>query len=175
MKLSESLHKFLNARKTAANTDLIDRWAIGMETQVNVRAANGEPVSGKRTTFSDGINTWWNIRIPHGADTEPEWSDYDITWPLDLHADGIGCTGWQWQDRVSLWVAFDFDGISGHAKGVGISDEDLEKVKEAASPCPTSRPGKARAAGACICTSTSTASPRRTTPSTLRSPGVSWE
>jgi len=72
MKISESLAKFSNARKTLANASLVALWHVGMETQVNVLAGNGEPVEGKRATYSDGINTWWNIRIPHGADSEPE-------------------------------------------------------------------------------------------------------
>ena len=41
-------------------------------------------------------------------------------------------TGWDWQARRSRWLAFDFDSLTGHAKGVGISDEELEKVKQAA-------------------------------------------
>ena len=41
-------------------------------------------------------------------------------------------TGWDWQARRSRWVAFDFDSLTGHAKGVGISDEELEKVRQAA-------------------------------------------
>jgi hypothetical protein len=136
MKVSESIKDFLTARATPTNQDLVDRWHLGMETQVNVRAGDGEPVTGKKATYSDGSSTWWNIRIPHGSDGEPEWNDYVMTWPLDVHYEGIGLTGWNWQERTSKWVAFDFDGISGHAAGVGISDEDLAKVREAASSLP---------------------------------------
>jgi len=59
--VSEALCNFLHARKTPANADLIDRWSIDMETQVNVAAGNGEPVAGKRSTWSDGIDEWFNI------------------------------------------------------------------------------------------------------------------
>ena len=65
-----------------------------METQVNVAAGRGEPVAGKRNTFSDGVDQWWNIRIPRNANSDPEFRDYEMTWPLDLHAEAIGCTGW---------------------------------------------------------------------------------
>ena len=45
-------------------------------------------------------------------------------------------TGWKWTTRRSLWCAFDFDSITGHAKGIGISDEELERVKQAAMALP---------------------------------------
>ena len=45
-KLSEAILNFLRARRTPNNADLIDRWDIGMETQINVAADNGEPVDG---------------------------------------------------------------------------------------------------------------------------------
>ena len=63
-KVSEALRAFLSARKTPANADLIDRWGVQMETQVNVAAGNGEPVGGKRSTWSNGTEEWFNIRIP---------------------------------------------------------------------------------------------------------------
>ena len=134
IKVSESLRKFLNARKTPANADLIDRWSIDMETQVNV--VRGEPVAGKRNTYTDGEYEYWNIRIPKNADTEPEWPDYVIRWPFDLFAEGIGSTGWDYKDKKSRWAGYDFDNISSHAKGIGLSDEDLQKVKEAAEALP---------------------------------------
>ena len=135
-KISQSIFDFLNARKTPANSDLIDRLNIGMELQCNVAVDNGEPVEGKRSTYTDGTNEWFNFRIPHHADSEPEWKDFEIHWPLDLHAEGIGCTGWSWKEKVSKWVAFDVDSLISHAAGVGISDIDLEKVKIAAQTLP---------------------------------------
>ncbi len=131
-KVSEALCRFLQARKTPANADLIDRWSLAMETQVNVAAGDGEAVPGKRSTWSNGTDTWHSIRIPKDANSEPSWQDYNIGYPFDLHAEGIGMTGWDWQARRSRWVAFDFDSLTGHAKGVGIGDEELEKVKQAA-------------------------------------------
>jgi hypothetical protein len=91
-----------------------------METQVNVGAGEGRPVEGKRSTFTDDLNTWWTIRVPKNANSDPEWNDYNLVWALEVHADAIGSTGWNWRDRRSLWVGFDFDAIAGHAKGVGI-------------------------------------------------------
>jgi len=45
-------------------------------------------------------------------------------------------TGWDWQKRCSRFVAFDFDSLVSHAKGIGLSDDALEKIKEAASSLP---------------------------------------
>jgi hypothetical protein len=135
-KVSQSLADFLNARKTRANADLIERWSVDMETQVNVSSEGGTPVDGKRSTYTDGVNEWFQIRIPRGASSEPEWTDYEIRWPLDLHVEGIGMTGWNWKTRQSIFVGFDVDSITGHAAGVGISDKDLAAVKEAVQTLP---------------------------------------
>lgn len=136
MNVSEAIHNFLQARKTAANADLVDRWSIDLETQVNVAPGDGEPVAGKRSTWSDGITFWHNIRTPKNAATEPTWEDYNLNFPLALHAEGVGMTGWRWSNRRSLWCGFDFDAITNHAKGVGIDDAQLEKVKAAACALP---------------------------------------
>ena len=51
-KVSEAIGSFLRARATSANQDLVDRYNIGMEVQVNVSAGNGELVAGKKGTRS---------------------------------------------------------------------------------------------------------------------------
>ena len=135
-KISEAVHAFLHSRQTPANADLVARWSSEMETQLNVAVGEGEPVAGKRTTWSDGINEWFNIRIPKNAATDPTWNDYELRFPLTLHAEGIGMTGWRWTAKRSCWCGFDFDAITTHAKGIGIDDEQLEKVKHAACALP---------------------------------------
>ena len=129
--VSEALYSFLQARKTPANADLVDRWSIHMETQVNVMAGDGEPVAGKKSTWTNGSDTWHTIRIPKNAATDPTWEDYKIGYPFDLYAEGIGMTGWDWKARRSRHFGYDFDALTGHAQGIGIED-DLEKVKKAA-------------------------------------------
>lgn len=139
-KVSECITNFLRAkRENHPGRDLLERYlehGISMETQVNVAAGNGEPVAGKRATWTDGSNEWWNLRVPKGAMDAPSFSDYDLTWPLEVHAEGIGSTGWDWEQRVSRWVGFDFDALVGHAKGVGISAQDLLEVRRKASELP---------------------------------------
>ena len=98
--VSEALHKFLQARKTPANADLIDRWSIAMETQLNVAVGDGEPVEGKRSTFSNGTDTWHSIRAPKDANSEPHWEDYELRFSLTEHAEGIGITGWDWKNST---------------------------------------------------------------------------
>jgi hypothetical protein len=135
-RVSEALHNFLQARKTPANADLVDRWSIDMETQVNVAAGDGEPVAGKKSTWSNGSETWHSVRIPKNAATDPSFEDYNIGYPFDLHAEGIGMTGWDWKARLSRHVGFDFDALTGHAKGIGIDEAQLERIKEAAEALP---------------------------------------
>jgi hypothetical protein len=131
--VSEALYSFLQARKTPANADLADRCSIDMEVQVNVTPADGEPVAGKKATWTNGSDTWHAIRIPKNAATRPAWEDHRIGYPFDLYAEGIGMTGWRWRDRRSLWFGYDFDALT-HAQG--LSDEQLEKVKQAACALP---------------------------------------
>ena len=129
MKVIESIKTFLLARKSA-NADLIDRimqhWP-DLECQVNVKT--GEPVEDKKGVFTDDTGLQFhNIRIPKKANSEPEFNDYEMSFPLEEYAVGIGFTGWDWKARCSRWVGFDFDGIT-HAEG--LSDDALESVKKA--------------------------------------------
>ena len=134
-RVSEAIYNFLQARKTT-NADLVDRWSIAMECQINVAADDGKPVDGKRSTYTNNEHEWFNIRIPKNAAGNPEFRDWEIRWPLDLHVEGIGMTGWDWAARRSRWVAFDYDSITGHAKGIGVSNEELERIKQAAMSLP---------------------------------------
>jgi hypothetical protein len=133
----ESLTNFLTAKRETHNApELLDLWTPDMETQVNVSAGEGEPVPGRRHTWTDGLHEWWNIRVPRNANSDPEVHDYPMEWPLDLHVESIGCTGWDWRNRCSRWVGFDFDSITGHAAGIGVSADDLANVAEAAKALP---------------------------------------
>jgi hypothetical protein len=127
----EAIGNFLRAQEHN-NPSLIARYNEEMEVQVNVSARGGEAVEGKRNTYTDGQFTWNNIRIPRKANTVPEWRDYELQWPLDYYAEGIGMTGHNWVKRISVFTGYDFDSISGHAIGVGIADEQLEIVKQKA-------------------------------------------
>ena len=109
-------------RATHNGSDLLARWTPEMETQINVAVGNGKRVEDKPGVYNDGEFDYYNIRVPKQADSEPVWKDYQIQFPVDLYAEAIGCTGWNWVRRCSQWVGFDFDSITGHAQGVGVSD-----------------------------------------------------
>ena len=136
MRVTESVHAFLQARKRDHNNpSLLDQFTPSMECQVNVRPANGEPVEGKRNTYTDGVRYWFNIRLPKDANTDsPFWDDYDIPFPLDEYGAEIGLSGWDWQAKVSRWVGFDFDDAMGHVDG--LSERRLEEIKSAVESIP---------------------------------------
>lgn len=140
MLVSKAIPAFLQSiRDNHPGPDLIDRYlehGTNLETQVMVAADDGFPVAGRRGSFTDGLHEWWHIRIPRKADSEPEFNDYQLNWPIDPHVESIGSTGWDWKARRSCWVGFDFDSIVSHAPGVGVTDEELERVKDAAKNIP---------------------------------------
>lgn len=135
-----SVVNFLTARRNQHNgPDLIDRFlrhGQNYEIQVNVFQGKGDRVEGKRSTYDDGQFRYFNYRVPHKANSTPEFRDYELGYPLDLYADGIGSTGWDWVDRCSRYVGFDFDSITGHAAGVGVTKDELLKIQEAATALP---------------------------------------
>jgi len=130
----EAIQYFLNARRPGHNApELLDSWSSAMETQV-LCVATGEPVEGKRNTWTDGEFTWHHIRIPRDADSEPNWRDYPIGFPIERYALAVGSTGWNWRQRRSIFLGFDFDALVGHASG--LSPERLEEVRQAAVAWP---------------------------------------
>jgi hypothetical protein len=136
LKVSQAIDGFLAEFANEHNMDLIERvrkHGTGLELQVNVSPKGGELVDGTVSTYTDGCNRWHSFRIPKGSYADPHWQDFTLRFPLEKHVDAIGSTGWLWTSKLSLWVAFDIDSILGHAEGVGISDTELLKVREAVS------------------------------------------
>lgn len=133
----ESVSSFLAAQASRGIApDLLSRWNPAMETQVNVVSGEEIELPNDKKIYSKGVDTFWPIRIPKNADSNPFFNDYHLDWPLDLFAKEIGCTGHDYVNGRSRWVAFDFDSIAGHAEGVGISDAELEAVRERACALP---------------------------------------
>jgi hypothetical protein len=137
---TEAIKNFL---MRVTHRDLAERYHFAMETQVIVAQDRGERVEGEFrgkawTGYTDGVQTWKPIRIPWNAATEPEYTDSPMTWSLEEHAAGIGMTGWNWQDRESLWLSYDFDSIIGHADSHAgkLTDQELKEVREAACAIP---------------------------------------
>ena len=130
---TEAIKRFLEHN---APSDLAALYNYSMECQINVGQDGGERVDktfNGRTymAWTDGTEEWKPIRIPRNAATEPEYEDRPMSFDLTRHAEGIGMTGWDWQHRVSRWVAFDFDAITGHAEAHSkkLSDDELRQVE----------------------------------------------
>lgn len=103
-----------------------------MEVQVNVHKGNGEPISGtfngyKWNGFTDSITTWKHFRIPWKAKDDPEYTDSEIKFDISKYAEAIGMTGWDWKNKRSHWVGFDFDSLIGHKQG--LTSDELKSIE----------------------------------------------
>jgi hypothetical protein len=139
---SESIKNLLNAWTLP---DLAALYSIDMECQVVVAQDGGTRVDsefkGKKShgyTDKDGLEVWKPFRIPFNAATDPTYEDSHITFDLAKHAEGIGMTGWNWKERRSKWVAFDFDAIMGHSTRHTrkMNDDDLTNILKAVEGIP---------------------------------------
>lgn len=123
--------------------DLASLYGPQMECQVIVAQDHGERLTGefqgvKWAGYTDGINVWKPFRIPRNAHVDPEYTDTPMNFDLSVHAEGIGMTGWDWMNRQSKWVAYDFDAIVGHSDkhSSKIDADELKRVREAACSIP---------------------------------------
>jgi hypothetical protein len=119
------------------NPELVSWWSPQLETQVFVSPEGGFPIEERRNAWTNGSgDVWSHIRWPRNAMNEPYWRDRELDFLLEDHCTFIGTTGWNWVNRESYYVGYDFDDITGHAPGVGIDDYQLEEVKEKAMALP---------------------------------------
>jgi hypothetical protein len=141
MRRSEVIKLFLN---THTHADLAKLYHKGMEVQVNVAKDEGERVEagdfkGKAwVEWTDGIEKWASYRIPKNANSTPEDNDYTQQFNLERHAEGIGMTGWNWQERKSYWVAYDFDAMLGHSDvhQKKLTDRELAEIQDVVTKLP---------------------------------------
>lgn len=124
--------------------DLAAMYHHDMECQVMVAQDKGERIEGdfegvKWIGYTDESGQVWKpFRIPRQAATDPIYDDQEMKFDLARHVEAIGMTGWDWKQRRSRWVAFDFDAIVGHSDKhtQKLSPDDLRKVKEVACSIP---------------------------------------
>ncbi len=116
--------------------DLAELYSDEMEVQVNVAKDGGEQINRtyegtNYVEYTDGIQSWKSFRIPLKSMISPEDNDTDIRFDLELHAEGIGMTGWNWKKKRSIWVAYDFDSILGHSARhtKKLSPSELEDIR----------------------------------------------
>ncbi len=129
-----AIKKFLTANTHA---DLAALYNHDMEVQINVAQDGGTRVEGEYEgkrwlAWTDNIQIWKPIRIPRNANTDPIYDDKPMSYNLDEHAEGIGLTGWDWKNKLSRWVAYDFDAITGHSEKhhKKLSDNQLLEIKQ---------------------------------------------
>ena len=110
---------------------------------MNVAQDGGERYTGEYNGktwhgYTDGLTVWKSFRIPYNANTTPSYEDRPMKFDLFAHAEGIGMTGWDWQNELSRWVAFDFDAITGHSEKHNnkLTPDELHQVTEAAKQIP---------------------------------------
>lgn len=137
---TEAIKRFLIAK---THLDLAQLYTPSMEVQVYVAPDNGRPLTGefrgrKWRGYTDDIQTWKPIRIPYNAAINPEYIDSELKWDLEAHTEGIGMTGWDWENKLSRWVGFDFDAIAGHSSKheKKLSADELEEIKNRAIQIP---------------------------------------
>jgi len=137
---TEAIRNFLSG---STREDLAELYDYNMEVQINVAQDGGERVDGDFKGrawhgYTDHLTTWKPIRIPWKAATDPYFTDSNMTWDLAQHAEAIGMTGWDWANKCSRWIAFDFDAIVGHSEKnpSTLTIEELETIKETASSIP---------------------------------------
>jgi hypothetical protein len=137
---TEAIKRFLLAK---THYDLAMMYSPEMECQVNVAQDGGQRVDSEFRgrqwqAWSNGLTTWASFRIPHNASTEPEYKEKPMFFNLEEHAEAIGMTGWDWANRISKWVAFDFDAITGHSEKheQKLTTDELNKIQEIATKIP---------------------------------------
>jgi hypothetical protein len=137
---SQAIKAFLTERTIP---DLASLYGIEMECQVNVAQDAGDRIEGdyhgrQWHGWTDGIQVWKSFRIPYNASSNPEYDDRIQSYDLAAHAEGIGMTGWDWKNRLSRWVAFDFDAITGHSdkNPNKLTKEQLQEIQDVAFSIP---------------------------------------
>lgn len=133
MKRSESITNFLKMNTTP---DLYTLYSPEMEVQVMVGVHGGEKITGEHNGktwwgYTDGLETWKNFRIDNPL------ADTNVTFDISK-ADYIGLSGWDFVQKQSRWVVFDFDAIVGHSSRHTrkMSFNELEEVRRKASEIP---------------------------------------
>lgn len=136
---ANAIRDFLQDR---TRPDLASLYHDQMEVQVNVRQAHGrrKRLKGSRAIiWTDGEVSWFNFRIPKQAWSQPvDNSTMQLNFSLDTFAEGIGLTGWDFGNKRSVFVAYDFDALIGHSPNhtKKLSPEELETVRKAAAAIP---------------------------------------
>jgi hypothetical protein len=115
--------------KNHNNPELIARWGADpsrFETQVMCRKM-GTPVPDTNKYEHEG-EVFGPHRWPYDPMGEPHYTDPPIEYVIGSRMRCIGTTWWDWKNRKSVGLGFDFDSIKGHAMGVGTTKDQIAKL-----------------------------------------------
>ena len=126
-------YKLYFNNRLAGTNHLLDRWGEDpsrFETQIMChKTGNKVPDTNQYTVESDwGTERFGPQRWPYDAAGNPNYHDPPITYNIASRMKAIGTTWWDWKNKQSIGLGFDFDSILGHA--VGISDELIAKLDQ---------------------------------------------
>jgi hypothetical protein len=111
------------------NPALIEKWGRdpgSLETQILChKMGNKVPDSAM---FEEDGEVFGPARWPYNAADNPNYSDPPIKYRIATRMKAIGSTWWDWRNKESVGLGFDFDSILDHAEGVGIPQEEVEKL-----------------------------------------------
>ena len=103
--------------------DLLDRWSIHLDTQVETI---GKKQKGSNLKEDSSGNVWHDVRIPE------KFGPYALDFDLLAKATRIGASGWNYHTFQSEWVGIDIDGKDHGPKGN--TREILDQIVHKASP-----------------------------------------
>lgn len=138
---TQAIKAFLE--QSEAPRDLVALYNEEMECQVYVDKKNNvalkdQEFRGKKYTAYEDVEDgtiYKPFRIPYEAMKESaHYNDPPMTFDLKKYAEGVGLTGWNWKQKKSIWVGYDFDSLVNHAKG--LDPAELEKIKQAVVSLP---------------------------------------
>jgi hypothetical protein len=110
------------------NPTLLARWGENphdLETQILCRK-NGTPLDNGK--FEDNGEIFGPTRWPYDAMGNANWNNPPIQYIIRNRMRAIGSTWWDWVNKRSIGLGFDFDSLLDHGEGVGISEEELDKI-----------------------------------------------
>jgi len=111
------------------NPELIGKWGEDpsrLETQIMCHKM-GVKVPDSNM-YEEGGEKFGPQRWPYDAAGNPNYSDPPIQYIIRDRMKCIGTTWWDWKNKRSIGLGFDFDSIAGHAEGVGVSDSEIAKL-----------------------------------------------
>lgn len=113
--------------KCHSNPILFDRWGSDpsrLETQILCHKM-GTKVPDTNKYEADG-EIFGPHRWPYDPAGEATFSDPPIKYAIATRMKAIGTTWWDWKNKRSIGLGYDFDSLVGHASGV--SDEQIEEI-----------------------------------------------